>query len=80
MIKYGTPQLVLALQKLFNLILEKGVFPRTWFNGLITPIFKSGAKNDTGNYRAICVTGCLGKLFFSVLNSRITSVTSHWGN
>ena len=70
MIKYGTPQLV--LQKLFNIILEKGVFPRTWYNGLITPIFKSGAKNDPGNYRGICVTSCLGKLFCSILN-RITS-------
>ena len=53
------------------LFLMQGVFPSAWCNGLITPIFKSGRKSDPGNYRGICVTSCLGKLFCSILNSRI---------
>ena len=45
--------------------------PKNWCNGLITPIFKSGVRNDPSNYRGICVSSCLGKLFFSILNQRL---------
>ena len=71
MIKHGMAQLLPVLLKLFNLVLMQDVFPSTWCNRLITPIFKSGPKSDPGNYRGICVTSCLGKLFCSILNSRI---------
>ena len=43
-------------------------------SGLITPIFKSGGRNDQTNYRGICVSShasCLGKLFCSILNQRL---------
>ena len=35
-----------------------------------TLIFKSGTKNDPSNYRGICISSCLGKLFCSILNQR----------
>ena len=31
-------------EKLFNFILDTAVFPSSWCEGLITPIFKSGHK------------------------------------
>ena len=40
---------------------------------MITPIFKSGNKSDPSNYRGICVTSCLGKLFCSILNIRLNN-------
>ena len=40
-------------------------------SGLITPIFKSGVRNDPTNYRGICVSSCLGQLFRSILNQRL---------
>ena len=45
--------------------------PLMWWVGLITPIFKSGVRNDETNYRGICVSSCLGKLFCSVLNQKL---------
>ena len=45
--------------------------PKNWFNSLVTPIFTSGVRNDPSNYRGICVSSCLGKLFFSILNQRL---------
>ena len=45
--------------------------PLMWCSGLITPIFKSSERNDPTNYRGICVSCCLGKLFWSVLNQRL---------
>ena len=45
--------------------------PQTWCNGIITPIFKRGVKSDPSNYRGICISSCLGKLFCSILNQRL---------
>ena len=57
--------------RLFNLILQSGKMPDIWCQGLITPIYKSGDKSDPTNYRVICVSSCLGKLFSSILNQRL---------
>jgi len=46
------------LKKLFNLILGLLVHVTNY-----PPIFKSGEKSNPTNYRGICVTSCLGKLF-----------------
>ena len=35
----------------------------------ITPIYKSGDKSDPTNYRGICVSSCLGKLFCQIVQS-----------
>ena len=52
--------------------------PLTWCGGLITPIYKSGGRSDPSNYRGICVSSCLGKLFWSILNQRlIEHVNAH---
>ena len=57
--------------KLFNLILNIGIYPSIWSEGIITPIFKAGNKSDPGNYRGICVSSCLGKLFPLIINERL---------
>ena len=57
--------------KLFNAVLSSGTMLQTWCGGLITPIFKSGTKNDASNHRGICISSCLGKLFCSILNQRL---------
>ena len=47
--------------------------PMKWCQGLITPIFKSEDKLNPENYRPICVTSCLSKLFCLILNERLTT-------
>ncbi len=71
MLKNSTPELQTAIIKLFNMVLTTGCFPDVWNQGLITPIHKSGNRSDPNNYRGICVSSNLGKLFCSILNSRI---------
>ena len=34
-------------------------------------VLVSGGRNDPSNYRGICVSSCLGKLFCSILNQRL---------
>ena len=57
---------------LFNLILDTGVLPRAWLIGNVISIYKNkGNKNEPQNYRPITLLSSLGKLFTSILNSRL---------
>ena len=59
--------------KFFNKILDSGVMPSEWMVGMIVPIYKSkGDTSDVNNYRGITLLSCLGKLFTSILNERLT--------
>ena len=62
-----------TLVKLFNKIISIGSIPEEWNNTLISTIHKSGNPNDCNNYRGISVTSCLGKLFNSLLTSRLNN-------
>ena len=71
MIKASLESLMPVYIKLFNLILQSGKMPDIWCQGLTTPMYKSGDKGDPANYRGLCVSSCLGKLFSSILNQRL---------
>jgi hypothetical protein len=64
--------LALALTKLFNTILNLGRFPKIWNISLLTSIYKSGDPTYCGNYRGISISSCVGKLFTSLLQNRIS--------
>ena len=53
-------------------ILKCGVVPQQWCIGYIRPLYKNkGDPNDPNNYRGITITSCLGKLFTTLINSRL---------
>ena len=61
-----------AIVKLFNIILESGKVPLEWSVGIIKPLYKNkGDINDVNNYRGITLLSCLGKLFTSIINTRL---------
>ena len=58
--------------KLFNLVFDSGIIPESWLVGYIKPIYKNkGSPQDPGNYRGITIVSCLGKLFTSIINTRL---------
>jgi hypothetical protein len=60
--------------KLFNIVYSTGHVPQSWTIGNIKPIYKKkGSKDNPDNYRPITILSCLGKLFTSVLNSRLNA-------
>ena len=71
MLKYSYEILMNVYIKLFNLVLDTGIYPSFWCDGLITHIFKTGDKSDPGNYRGICASSCLGKMLSSILSYRL---------
>ena len=62
---------LIIILRLFNVILKSGIVPDDWCMGYITLFFKSGDDKDPGNYRGITLLSCMGKLFTSVVNSRL---------
>ena len=76
-IKYTKPKLLSLYVKLFNLILETGIIPEKWVEGMIKPIYKNkGDPMNPEHYRAITLVSCLGKLFTAVLNERLNMFLS----
>ena len=67
MIKTSIDTLMPVYETLFNSILNQGTMLQTWCGGLITPIYKSGGGSDPANYRGICVSSVLKKLFCFIL-------------
>ena len=58
----------------FNLVLDTGYTPSEWSMGVIKPLYKGkGQRNNADSYRGITLLSCLGKLFTSVLNTRINN-------
>ena len=47
--------------------------PELWNLSLITTLYKSGDPGNCSNYRGLCVTSCLGKLFNRLLQTRLTN-------
>ena len=60
--------------RLFNTILNTGIIPTAWVEGLIIPLYKNkGDSLNVDNYRPITLLSCLGKLFTAVLNNRLNT-------
>ena len=70
MIKHIRYFLLPSLEKIFNDILNSCKFPTEWNIGVIKPIYKrKGDRRSPANQ--ITLTSCLGKLFTSILQSRL---------
>ena len=73
-IKYSKTQLLPLYVRLLNIVLNTGVIPEQWTEGMIKPIYKNkGDLLNPENYRPITLLSCLGKLFTAVLNDRLNA-------
>ena len=70
-LRYAADSLDLPLTALFNYVFDTGEYPDEWAEGLINPIHKKGPIKQPDNYRKITVLNSLGKLFDTVLNTRL---------
>ena len=73
-LKHSKNILLPLFTKHFNCVLDTGFIPEAWVKGVIIPVYKNkGDPAQTQNYRPITILSCLGKLFTSVLNKRLTN-------
>jgi len=71
LLKWGMEWLQNSILVLFNQLWTKEIYPPTWNELFLIPVFKSGNLNIPTNYRGIAVMSCLGKLFAIMVNMRI---------
>ena len=71
----STKHLLLPIyEKLFDIILNSGIVPSDWIKGNIILIYKNkGAKTNPANYRPITLVSCIGKVFTSIINKRLST-------
>ena len=56
----------------FNVILNTGIIPYAWLQGIIRPIYKrSGDASKPENYRPMTLVSCFSKLFTSIISRRL---------
>ena len=62
------------LHYLFNKLIVKELVPSAWCKAIISPIPKCNTKDPKVplNYRGISLLSCMGKLYSSIINSRIS--------
>ena len=78
-IKSTADRFIDVYENLFNIIFDTGVIPESWLVGIIKPIYKNkGNSKDPKNYRPITILSCLGKLFTSILNNRLTEFSDEF--
>ena len=66
--------LIILITRYFNLVLDSGIVPEDWCLAMIQPIYKNkGSKLDPDNYRGISLLSCIGKLFSSCINTRLSN-------
>ena len=70
--KPGCNELLPALVLLFITIIANGEYPSSWAAGIIHPVHKKADHNVPDNNRKVTVMPCIGKLFESVLNNRLS--------
>lgn len=56
---------------LANVCFELGEFPKSLKQSVITPVFKSGDREEVGNYRPISVLTAISKILEKLINNRL---------
>lgn len=56
------PEIAKPIAYLINLTILTGIIPQEWKEFKVTPIFRSGKKDDVNNYRPISVLPLISKI------------------
>ena len=62
LLKIAAPFIVDSITYICNLSIKNSFFPDKWKNGKVTPLHKSGSKDDVNNFRPISVLPILSKI------------------
>ena len=59
------------LTLIYNVSLERGIFPKIWKLARVTPIHKAGTKTDVNNYRPISVLSVVSRILEKIVHDQL---------
>ena len=60
-----------SLTAIFTASINTGIFPQEWKDSRVSPVYKSGARNDPSNYRPISVIPVVAKTFETIVYEQL---------
>jgi len=74
LIMNGGEAFVSYLTRLLRVVWESAIVPTDWQDMPLTPVYKNaGSRSDPGNYRMLCAGSIVGKVYETVLLSRLAA-------
>lgn len=70
-LRLSAPHIAESLTYIYNLCIEKSVYPKAFKEAKVIPLFKAGDKTDPSNFRPISVLPVLSKLLEKHVNDHI---------
>ena len=77
LLKVAAPFIYLHLASLFNLSIKVGIFPAELKKAKISPIFKSGERDISDNYRSISVLTSIATVFERLIYDQLYAYLTH---
>ena len=77
-LKLANKEISLILARLFNKIIDEGIYPNILKCSTIIPIHKKGSKIDITNYRPISILPIIDKIFEKLIHARLLSFFSKY--
>ena len=60
-----------SLTAILTASINTGIFPNEWKESMVSPVYKSGARNDPSNYRPISVIPVIAKIFERIVYDQL---------
>ena len=60
-----------SLTAIFTASINTGIFPHEWKKSSVSPVYKSGARNDPSNYRPISGFSVIVKIFEKIVYKQL---------
>ena len=64
------------LSIIFRKSMDEGRFPEVWKEAYVTPVHKSGSRQNVENYRPVSVLACFGKVFELIVHDQLYPVAA----
>ena len=70
-LKYSCNKIAPFFVSFFNALFDRGIFPESWSESIIIPLYKKGDINCPNNYRGITLSNVSSKVYCSIINKRL---------